>query len=202
MVLPVLGQCADLGDDLGARDRVDAGERLVEDQQVGVVGQGGGQLGALAHALGVALDPSVHRALHAHHLERRHRGGRGLGARHAGQVRQRGHQLAAGELVVGGLVLGAVADAAAHQRIDERVAAVDLDRAAAGPQEAAHQLHQRRLAGAVGTEQADHAAAHGPGDVADAQHRAVPLRAALGDDDRGAHELAPTAPAAWRLTRL
>src|SRR6185436_18835753 len=58
-------------------------------------------------------------------------------------------------------------------------------------QQARHHLDQGRLAGAVGPEQADDAAAEGPAHVAHAEHVPVPLRAAL-DVHHGAHQPRPT----------
>ncbi len=185
--LAAAGGPADALDDLGARDRVDAGQRLVEDEQRRVVHQALGQLGALAHALGEAAHPAAQRFLQAH-LDQRALGvGARAPGRHAGQLRHAGDPLQRGQLVVQVLVLGAVADAAARLRRAERLLPEHLHLAARRAEQPDDHLHQRRLAGAVGPEQPDDAAAHGPAHVRHAQHVAVPLRAAGHLDDGAAH---------------
>ena len=46
-----LAELLDPLDDVDARHRIDAGQRLVEQQEVGIVRDRGRELGALAHAL-------------------------------------------------------------------------------------------------------------------------------------------------------
>ena len=53
-------------------DRVEAGERLVDDEQLGLVCDRLGELGALAHALRITRDTPFHRVDEVHALERPH----------------------------------------------------------------------------------------------------------------------------------
>ena len=63
---------------LAARERIHAGQRLVEDEQLGLVRQRLRQLDALAHALAVGADALVGGVFQVDLLERRHRGVGGL----------------------------------------------------------------------------------------------------------------------------
>src|SRR5690606_1158604 len=110
--------------------------------------------------------------------------------RHAGEPGHPRHALERGELVPRLLVLGRVPDPPAHRDVLERARAEHGQRAARRPEQAGHHLHQRRLAGAVGAEQADDAAAQAPAHVGDPEHVAVPLAAAVGDHD--AHDDPPS----------
>ena len=56
-------QIGDDRQDAHARQRIAAGERLVEEHDLGIVRHRLGELGALPHALGVLAEPAVHRVL-------------------------------------------------------------------------------------------------------------------------------------------
>ena len=98
-------------EDAHARQRIAAGERLVEEHDLGVVGHRLRQLGALAHALGVLAEPPVHRVGEVDHAEHLLGARARIVVRKAVQLGQRRDHLEAGEIFVGALVLGAVADA-------------------------------------------------------------------------------------------
>ena len=144
------------------------------------------QLHALAHALAVGADLLVGRVHQVDALERAlRRGVRGLLVE-AVQSHQRRHPLEAGHPIVEGVLLGTETDA----RVDARVApdrlAEHVNAALARLELPGHQLHERRLAGAVGPEQPGDAGRNRRGDVVEAAHLSVPLGQMLGAHERGA----------------
>src|SRR5262245_58725858 len=88
-------------------------------------------------------------------------------------------------------MLRRIADPPPYLHATARALAVYGERAPRRPQEAPHHLDERRLAGAIGTEQADDPAGEHPCHVGDPEHVAVPLAAVLRDDDR-LHDEPPT----------
>jgi hypothetical protein len=84
------------------------------------------------------------------------------------------------------LVLGGVADPGPHLRPElPRVAAQHLERAAVGPVHAEHEAEQRRLPGAVGSEEAGDAVADLEGGAGQRRRGAPALRHRLGANDGG-----------------
>ena len=177
----LVAQRGDQVEDGEALARVQALDRLVEDEQRRAVDDGLGDLGALplaARALaqrprvgGVEADP-VHRlAGRADRVGQADEPGGGLD--------EAGRALVVEER----LLLGREADAAVHLRVPARVVAEQPDRAPRGPGEAADQAEQGGLAGAVRPEQGGDAGAQREGDVGDGDDLAVPAADAdqLGD---------------------
>ena len=84
------------------------------------------------------------------------------GARHAVQAPDHDEVLQAGEVLVDRGVLAREADLVAQlRRVGDDVEAGDLGAAGVGPQQRREDPHDRRLAGAVGAEQAEHRARRG-----------------------------------------
>ena len=149
--------------ELAAADRVHAGRRLVEQQQVGLVHQRGREHELLLHASREVLRLAVGELGEAHALEQRlralapHVGGHGADGREELEV------LGDGEVGIHREPLGHVADARRHlprcrgHRLaeDERVAGVGREHRREHPDE-------RRLAGAVGAEQPEDRRRVGP----------------------------------------
>ena len=171
-VRPVVAHVVQQLHHVHALPRVHAVERLVEQQHGRVVDQGRGDPGALAHALGVGVDPPVLGVGHLDQLERPP--GR---RRRVGQPVQLGageHELPAGEEPVHRLPL---ADQC-RVPVDGRVAPGRLGRRpsphpATGPG-TRPSCAARGLAGAVGPEQPGDAGAQRHRDVVDRDHVAVP----------------------------
>jgi hypothetical protein len=166
------GHAADQVHELEPLARVHAVERLVQEQDGRVVHQGGGHLDALLHALGVVADRAAGGGLHLDQGEGAPRGGAGVG-----ELVQLGHgqdELVAGEEVVRALALGDQAQAAVDARVLPDRGAVERDRPGGRGQEAAHHVDERRLARAVGTQQAGHAGADRHGDAVDRDDVPVP----------------------------
>ena len=152
---PVLGaDPAHEGEHVVALHRVEPVGGLVEQQQVRVVGEGGGELDPL-------LLPGRHGAegaepllAQAHLPERVAAPGHGVAMGETVHLGQVGHEVdrphVGGEVVV----LGGVADEGpdAGPGVDG-VEAEHLDRALVGPGEAEHEAHEGRLARAVGADQ-------------------------------------------------
>src|SRR6185503_17444981 len=160
-----LVQAADQPDDLGERVRVEAGERLVVDHELGVGGDGARQRHAPRHA--------------ARQVVRHHR----LRAAQADRVQLHQHQALHQVLGHVEVLADRERDVLVHREVAEQsrglehhahlqpqlvelvgrepvhVLAFDLDRALLGTQLAADQLEQRRLAGAAAAEDRDHFAA-------------------------------------------
>src|SRR5260370_6689797 len=65
----LLGQAKEQAGQLRAANRIDAAERLVEDEQFRIVNQGLSDFDALPHALGVAAQAAVGAVLHLHKFE-------------------------------------------------------------------------------------------------------------------------------------
>ena len=180
--LPLLGQPAEQGDELGPADRVDAAERLVEDQQLRVVQQRLGQLDALAHPLGVAAQPPLRPAGHADPFQHRPGPPPTLGRRIAAQPGHRLHELPSRHFLVKRIHFRTVADVALRLR-RPGVAPQDLHSAQIRPQMSGDEAHERTLAGAVGADQAGDARPQLQRHLVDADHGAVPLRDALAQQD-------------------
>ncbi len=153
LLAQALDELADLDDLVG----VQPGGGLVQDEDLGVVDDGLGQAGALPEALGQGVDAAVHHRLQAALPDDLADALGLLAARQAPGVGDEVQVLHHVQVRVQRGVLGQVADRTLDgQRIGEHVAAVERRGAVAGVHEAGEDLHDRRLAGPVGPQQADH----------------------------------------------
>ena len=145
------------------RQRVEAGQRLVEDDQTGIVHQCARQRHLLAHAFGksfaalvqMRLEPERHQK-----IMRRGLGRIGIDAPEAGDEFEifQWRQL----VIDHRLVRHPRHDLLGGDGICERIDAQYRDRAGVGAQQAGHHPQCRGLAGAVGAEQGvEFASAHG-----------------------------------------
>ena len=173
-------------------DRVEAGERLVEDEQLGVMGEGDGQLDPLLVAVRQLFELRLGPIGQAHPLQPAHRGGIGVASRQAvllGEVRE---LLADAHPRIQPALLRHISESEACRAIHR--ATLPADRAAVGAGQAEDAAHRRRLAGAVGSEEPDDAAGrglergaveghHGPvalGQIDDLEHRTSPATGSTG----------------------
>ena len=88
---PCRGPVAEQPNRLAPRERIHPGQRLVEDEQLGLVRNRLRELDALAHAFAVGADALVGGVLQIDLLERRHRRVGGLAIAEAVQAQQRRH---------------------------------------------------------------------------------------------------------------
>ena len=167
-----------------ARRRVEAVGRLVEEDQLRVVGERLGELGALLHAGGVAAHRPVALLVEPHvpqHVGRPLASGGGAEAGHPGHV---DGEVAGADVGRQAVVLGHVAD----ESPDLLPAVLDVVPQDAGVpagrlEQAQQDLDQRRLAGAVGADEAGHAGSDLDRQVGQRVDRAVVLGEARGRDD-------------------
>ena len=166
--------------------RVQALGRLVEEQHRREVDQRRREVDASLHPARVLAHPPAGGVAEAEQVEQQRGAPRGLAAREAVQTAVQHEQFAArGELVDADL-LHREADPPAHlPRLPRDVVAGHGRPAGRRPDQRPEHAHRRRLAGAVGAEDAEHLArAHAERDAA---HRVGAVRVALGerlDDDR------------------
>ena len=148
---------ADQSAELEDAGRVEAVDRLVEDEQLGVAQQAAGDAEALAHAERVRADLVVAAAAEADAVER------AVDPPVGGLVARRGvhvEVLAAGEVAVEARLLDDRADARQRRRAAAgEVVAEQAHLPARRPGEAEQQADQRRLAGPVRPQEAERAAA-------------------------------------------
>ncbi len=178
------GPFADQADRAPAGERVHARERLVEDEERGVVDDGLRELDALAHALAVGANLLARRVHQIDDGERAPRRFVGRLLVEAVEAHERGHPLEARHPLVERVLLRAKADLEIQPGIPPDGLAEDRHRALARPELAGDELHERRLAGTVRTEESRDAGRHPHADVVEADDLAVPLRHMLGGDDR------------------
>ena len=160
---------------------VQAGGRLVEDEQRGVADQRPGDAEPLAHAVRVAADLVALPVGQLHGVERRVDPALGAAAV------ERGDELevaAAGEVGVEARRLHESGHPGQRPRpLDQRVAPEQLGDAGVRADEAEQHAQRGRLAGAVGAEEpVDVTALHGQVDVVDRRHVPVALDQAAGLD--------------------
>ena len=145
---PVLDQA----DCLAPPDRIHTRERLIEDQQVGVVRDRLRELDPLAHAFAVGADLLVRRVRQVHHLEgapsRRVRFGR----RDTIQAHERAHPLEAGHPLVKRILFGTKPDPEVQRRILPDRLAQHFDLALARLELPGDALHECGLPGPVRAE--------------------------------------------------
>ena len=149
------GEARDLVPQRGARLDVEAGRRLVEEEDARVVQQREREVEAALHAAGVRRGLAVGGVDEADALEQLVAARRALGARDALQAALQAHVLAAGEHRVQRDVLQRDADRGAHLRALLRdVVARDGGACRRRRQQRREDLDRRRLARAVGPEEA------------------------------------------------
>ena len=157
--------------EMDARQRIEAGERLVENQQIGIAQQGLRDAGALEHALGVFLERTPCRLRQLHCLQQFIRAGAHGLLVHAADATIEGKQLAHVEVWI---IVGHfrhVADARTCGGIG-RIAAQKPHRARCRPDQTDQHLDCGRLSGAVRAEESrDLALPKGKREVLDGFHR-------------------------------
>ena len=144
--------------ELTARHRVDAGRRLVEQNQLGLVHQRAGERQLLLHAAGEAIRQTVAERCELRHLEEP--AATSLVVRDAMDLGEEGHVLVDREIAVQAEALGQVTDPLRNPPvIARRILVEDAHLARVSVKQAAHQSNRRRLAGAVGSDETEHLAA-------------------------------------------
>ena len=133
-------------------DRVEAGERLVEDQHVGLVDEGADQLDALLVAERQVLEVAARPVGEVEALEPRLGAAARLGLVEAAQLAEVAQLVADPHRRVQPALLGEVAEAPAGVGVDR--AALPAHGAGVEGGEPEDRPHRRRLAGAVGPEEA------------------------------------------------
>ena len=150
----VLREAADLLPERGAALDVEAGRRLVEEEDLRRVDEGEREVEPPLHPAGVAADLAVGRLREADALEQELAAPGALGPRDALQRRLQAQVLAAGEQRVERRLLERGADRGPHLRaLADDVVAGHGRRAGRRREEGREHVHRRRLAGAVGAEE-------------------------------------------------
>ena len=193
---PSAARRAEQSDGFGANQRVKPVQRFVEHQHRRVVAHGLGQLDALAHAfavpgdLGVALPRSGSPVRSPASASRtRH------GVRVSEEPQIRVDELVAREPSRERVELRAVTDLVEQiARVRSGRYAQHADAPARGPNQASHQVHQCRLARAVGPNQAGDAGRNREVYAIDAQHFSVKFGDVLENDCRMSRFLIPAPP--------
>jgi hypothetical protein len=176
----VLADLAEQVEEAVALGRVEAGGGLVDDDEAGAAEQGDGDAEALLHAAGEAADGLLADRGEVGLLEQ----GGDLGAALAAdgdalQDREVLEDGLGGEVGVEAELLREVAELAAELGLlFEHVDVAEADAAAVGVLQGGDRAHERRLAGAVGAEQAEHA---GGDREVDALQRAHAVGVGLGE---------------------
>jgi hypothetical protein len=142
--------------EVGARLRVEAGRRLVEEHELRRVDEAERDVEPPALAAGQRRARPVPEALEVHPGEQLPAAGRGVGPADAVEAGLVDDLLAGARLGEAGAALGDVADPPADaDRVLEQVAAGDGGRAGGGAQQRRQHAQGGGLAGAVGAEEAD-----------------------------------------------
>ena len=172
-------------DDLGI-DRVQPGERLVEDQQLGAVEHARDELDLLGHPLGERLDLLVDPGEQAHPIQPFVDAAVELGLPRALERPVVAEQPPHGHPLIKAALLGQVADAVVRRA--GAALAQDLDLAAIGQEDVHDHPQRRRLARAVGTDEpVERPARHREIQLVHRDHAAELLGHAL-DGDGIAHD--------------
>ena len=156
---------------------VEAVGRLVEDHDVGVVQERLGQADPALEALGQGVDRPVEHAVEMCRLDGMGDALGALGAVEAAHGGDEFEKAGRGHVGIGRRALGQIADVLLGlDRLVDHVEAADLGAAAGRRQVAGDDLHGRRLAGAVGPEEAqDLAALDGKAHAVDGADRSETL---------------------------
>jgi hypothetical protein len=137
-------------------DDVEAGERLVKDQQPGIVEEGRGDEHALTHSFGIGGDGGVLPGLEVEQLEQTRGFGFEKGFRDAAETADELQIFKAGEVAVKMGLFRDVADGGAEgHHVFANVAAFKQHTAFVGTQHAGDDLDGGGFSRAVGTEEAD-----------------------------------------------
>ncbi len=178
-------QPADHLQELESGMRVEARGRLVEDGDLGLLHHDLGDAQTLAHAARVGRNPSVDHVGQLHALHRLHDAPADLRSRNSEQACRVGQILPRRQVIVEAHRIRQVTDPALDlEGLAHRVEAQHLDRAAADLRQPQHHQDGRRLAGAIGAEQAeDLAAANIEVDGVDGALRAVEFQQPARLDD-------------------
>jgi hypothetical protein len=182
--------------------RVEAGRRLVEEQDRWPGDEARGEVEAPAHAAGVALHHAVGRVRQIELVEQLGGASDRLAPGHAAELADHHEVLAAGERGVDGRILCGDADAPAHLgRLAHHVEAGDTGRARVGLRQRGEDAHGRRLARAVRAEHAeDRTGCRGEVDAGERLGVAEALGEADGLDGCGGHEVATPCMGAYTFT--
>ncbi len=168
--------------------RIHAVEGLVEQQDARLVDERPGELGALAHPLGIRADRAVGR------LGQLDRGDRLIGgASRIGDALELGieqGEFVAGQIARDRLALGHQPHIAIDVRVAERRSTGDAHDPRGRGEQTGEQMQQGRLAGAVGPQQSGHARTERERDVIDRHDVAVPAGDVV-EFDRGHAAPAP-----------
>ncbi len=170
------------GQAFGAGHGIEAVEGLVQDQDLGSVAQGQGQADPLPHPLAVGADLAIGGVHHADAAEGLVRQSVRLPRGQAVQAQPSADEGAAGDSAREGVELGAVADAPAE---GDGIVGAKSQHGEASPRRAdqpGQEVHERRLAGAVGPHEARDPRRQRQGHAVDAEDLAVELRDVLEDD--------------------
>ena len=182
---PERAEAGDEGEHLLPAERVEAGGRLVEEDQLGVSDERLGELGALAHAGGEATDRAEARLVEADEVEDVRRPLARRPRRDAAQLTERGDGVGRRLIERQAVVLGHVAEAGTYaDRVAGDVLTTDLDRALGRCGEAEEQPEHGRLAGAVGADQPDPTARHLEREAVERRHARVALGQAVESEER------------------
>src|SRR3989475_6471240 len=180
---PVAGEVGDRPENVDAARGVGPGQRLIEDQDLRVVGEGLCQFRALAHAAAVSSSRSLRRAREADDLQGRGGLQAGLRRRHPIEPQQGLDELLSRQPSVELILFRTVAEAPLQGDVVPRVLAEQRDLALVRMQLPDEELEQRALARAVRSDEAGDSLAEGRGEGIEAEHLAVPLR-----DGHGLHD--------------
>ena len=145
------------------RFRIEADHRLVDDDHLGAMHERARDDQLLAHAVAVALDQLVAPLLEIEQREQLARAVLDLRPVLVVQPGDEAQELGARQLLVDERAVGNEAELALRgDRIGDDIDAADVHGAARRPQDAGDHAQRRRLAGAVGPEEAEQLAAAAP----------------------------------------
>ena len=141
--------------ELPARHRVDAGCRLIEDQDCRLVHEGAGERQLLLHAPRQPVRAAGTERRQLRHVEQPV--ARGLIPTHTVNLREEGDVLVDRQIAVEREPLREVANVGRHRPVLlDRIASEHADVSSIGPQQAARHPDRGRLPGAIGANQAEH----------------------------------------------
>ena len=170
--------------ELMAGHRIEAVERLVENEEIGIVGHGPGEFGPLPHPLGERREGAPGRLTEPHLFEGFFGQPPGRGRCEARQLHEVADPLPRRRGALGEIRCRAVTDPPQHPGVEEGALAEDADLADRRAKLAGDETEERRFAGAVGAEQAVGACAKFDRDIVDADDGAVEL-CDVGQGDHG-----------------